>query len=194
MAPAVLVPKVRARSALSSAKLAVLARKWPHRTRGICVLSHTNVAQEQIQTRLGNTVVGRILLDYPHFIDTIHGFVNRFFALPWLRSNGLPAPTVDDDVTSSYRQGVLGDRYHKLEFFLAQHRSSVSQLRICARDLSFDLGGRAFPAGPSTKSFRAAKEAVEAAAKAGYFSGRMRCWRIARPHVPGCGTDSRSCS
>ena len=32
-----------------AAKLLLLARKWPHDTRGICVLSHTNVAREEVQ-------------------------------------------------------------------------------------------------------------------------------------------------
>jgi len=76
------------KTTLIVAKLAILARKWPHRTKGICVLSHTNVAREEIQRRLGDTVFGQRLLGYPHFIDTIHGFVNRFLALPWLNSNG----------------------------------------------------------------------------------------------------------
>ena len=96
------------KTTLIVAKLAILAGKWPHRTRGICVLSHTNVAREQIEHRLGRSVVGQRLLSYPHFIDTIHGFVNRFLALPWLYSNGYPSPTIDDDVTTSYRRSVLG--------------------------------------------------------------------------------------
>src|SRR5690625_2094117 len=50
------------KTTLIVAKLAILARKWPHRTRGICVLSHTNVAREQIERRLGQTMVGQRLL------------------------------------------------------------------------------------------------------------------------------------
>lgn len=41
------------------AKLAILARKWPNSHAGICVLSHTNVAREEIEKRLGNTNEGR---------------------------------------------------------------------------------------------------------------------------------------
>ena len=47
------------KTTLIVAKLAILAQKWPHRTKGICVLSHTNVAREQIEYRLGRTVVGQ---------------------------------------------------------------------------------------------------------------------------------------
>src|SRR5471032_2575911 len=72
------------KTTLVVAKLAILARKWKSSTRGICVLSHTNVAREEIEHRLGSTDVGQRLLGYPHFIDTIHGFVNRFLAVPWL--------------------------------------------------------------------------------------------------------------
>ena len=81
-----------------AAKLLLLARRWPHDTRGICVLSHTNVAREEIQQRLGATAVGARLLAYPHFIGTIHGFVDRFLALPALRSLGLTVDVIDDEI------------------------------------------------------------------------------------------------
>lgn len=81
-----------------AAKLLLLARKWPYDQRGICVLSHTNVAREEIQRRLGATAEGARLLAYPHFIGTIHGFVDRFLALPALRSLGLSVDVIDDEV------------------------------------------------------------------------------------------------
>ena len=56
------------------AKLAILAKKWSYSNAGICVLSHTNVAREEIEERLGNTEIGRKLLSYPHFIGTMHSF------------------------------------------------------------------------------------------------------------------------
>ena len=158
------------KTTLIVAKLAILARKWPHRTKGICVLSHTNVAREEIQLRSGRTVVGQRLLSYPHFIDTIHGFVNRFLALPWLYSNGFPSPTIDNDVTTAYRRGVLANtEYWKVQQFLSNKHSGFENLRICGRDLSFDIGEKPFPSGPSADSFKFAKRAVETAARAGYF-------------------------
>jgi DNA helicase II / ATP-dependent DNA helicase PcrA len=86
------------KTTLLAAKLLLLARRWPHHTRGICVLSHTNVAREEIQERLAATAVGVRLLAYPHFIGTIHGFVDRFLALPALRSLGLTVDVIDDEV------------------------------------------------------------------------------------------------
>jgi hypothetical protein len=110
------------------------------------------------------------LSGYPHFIDTIHGFVNRFLALPWLTSNGYPSPTIDNDVTTAFRRGVLSNRdYWAVQKFLEKKYTGFDRLRVCARDLSFDLGGKAFPAGPGTNTFKLARHAVESAAQAGYF-------------------------
>jgi DNA helicase-2/ATP-dependent DNA helicase PcrA len=123
------------KTTLIVAKLAILARKWPYRTKGICVLSHTNVAGEQIQERLGQTVVGQRLLGYPHFIDTIHGFVNRFLALPWLYSLGYPVQIIDDDI-------ALARRWFKIPQVtrsgLERSHQDRQLMRIC--DTDFGVG------------------------------------------------------
>lgn len=54
------------KTTLLVAKLASLARNWTDRRRGICVLSHTNVARRGIEDRLGGTPEGKKLLKYPH--------------------------------------------------------------------------------------------------------------------------------
>ncbi|MBU1188462.1 MAG: UvrD-helicase domain-containing protein [Gammaproteobacteria bacterium] len=157
------------KTTLIVAKLAMMARKWPHRTKGICVLSHTNAAREENQRRLRGTVVGQQLLAYPHFIDTIHGFVNRFLALPWLNSNGFPVATIDDDVATAYRRRAIGERgYHTVQSFLEKRYSGFDKLRIRDRDLRFDIG-KPFPAGPNTKTHKFARQAIEAATSAGFF-------------------------
>lgn len=157
------------KTTLVVAKLAILAGKWTHRTQGICVLSHTNVAREQIEHRLGRSVVGQRLFSYPHFIDTIHGFVNRFLALPWLLSNGYPSPTIGDDMATAYRRRVLGRDFYKVQAFLSKKQKDFDQLRLSDRQMSFDLGGKPFPAKPSAPTHQLAKRAVESAAAAGYF-------------------------
>ncbi len=86
------------KTTLLVAKLAILAEKWQYRTRGICVLSHTNAARHEIEKHLGNTATGRRLLGYPHYIGTIHGFVNEFLALPLLRSCGHNSTRFDSEI------------------------------------------------------------------------------------------------
>ncbi|WP_275076830.1 UvrD-helicase domain-containing protein [Providencia rettgeri] len=100
------------KTTLLVAKLAILARIWPYRRQGMCILSHTNVAKEEIEKRLGGTEVGRSLLSYPHYIGTIHGFINEFMALPWLRSKGYPIKAIDDDMVKKHRVSCLNWKDH----------------------------------------------------------------------------------
>ncbi|MFW8632084.1 UvrD-helicase domain-containing protein [Vibrio natriegens] len=95
------------KTTLLVAKLALLARNWPHKRKGICVLSHTNVAKDEIKNKLGGTEVGQALLSYPHYIGTIHGFVNEFLAFPWLRSTNIPINIVNKDYAHSWRWNSL---------------------------------------------------------------------------------------
>lgn len=104
------------------AKLALLARYWKSKTQGICVLSMTNAAREEIQERLGETAEGQKLLSRPHFIGTIHSFFSDFLAKPYLNSKGIAIVNIDDDFCRSQRLRTLQkDGYHEVaDFFVAQ--------------------------------------------------------------------------
>jgi hypothetical protein len=85
------------KTTILTAKLAILARKWPCRDRGICVLSHTNVARKEIEQKLNLSPELRRLLHYPHFIGTIQTFVDQFLAIPFLRRERLEVTAIDND-------------------------------------------------------------------------------------------------
>ena len=123
------------KTTLLVAKLAILANQWTDLRRGLCVLSHTNVARHEIERRLGSTAAGQQLLAFPHFIGTIHGFVNEFLAIPWLRSKGFPIEMIDDDI-------VLARRWQKLDHAtrsgLERNRHNENRLKI--RNTALDLG------------------------------------------------------
>lgn len=89
------------------AKLAILAQKWPHENSGICVLSHTNVAREEIEEKLGNTDTGKRLLSYPHFVGTFQSFFDTFVALPWLRSKDIQINIIDSEIVQENRWNSL---------------------------------------------------------------------------------------
>ena len=91
------------KTTLLVAKLAILAKKWNEEGRGICVLSHTNVAREEIQERLGTSDVGKKLLSYPHFIGTFQSFMDIFISMPILRSCGMPVNIVDTEFVTERR-------------------------------------------------------------------------------------------
>src|SRR6266852_284501 len=72
---------------------------------------------------------------YPHFVGTIHGFVNEFLAMPWLRSAGVPIRMIDDEVCLKRRWAKLGFRT-RAALEKAGHSQAI--LRIKTSDL--DLG------------------------------------------------------
>ena len=88
------------KTTLIAAKLILLAKKWPLSDQGICVLSHTNVAKDEIIERLkkSKTLEAQRLLSYPHFIGTIQEFAGKFVAFPSLRSEKIEINYVDTDM------------------------------------------------------------------------------------------------
>lgn len=67
------------------AKLKLLVDRMPlENGAGICVLSHTNVAVDEIRKRLSG-YAGK-LLSYPNYIGTIQSFVDKFVTMPYLRN------------------------------------------------------------------------------------------------------------
>jgi len=86
------------KTTLLAAKLTLLASKWKHSNRGVCVISHTNVAAAEISKRLAGSPQGASLLGHPHFIGTIHSFVNTHLALPFLRTQGTDVDSIDNEI------------------------------------------------------------------------------------------------
>ncbi|MFC8345143.1 UvrD-helicase domain-containing protein [Streptomyces sp. NPDC057280] len=122
------------KTSLIGLKLALLGQAWASPTRGICVLSHTNTAKDEITHRLTATPAGRRLLQYPHFIGTIQSFTNTFLALPALRSRGIEVQTVDDDAYADEALRLLErhPRFRKLNTALG-HRTNGPALVAEAR-------------------------------------------------------------
>lgn len=74
------------KTTLVGLKLLLLLENWHDAYSGVCVLTHSNVAIDEIMLRVGRDVAGSKLLSYPHFIGTIQDFTNTFLALPYARS------------------------------------------------------------------------------------------------------------
>ena len=155
------------KTTLLVAKLAILGQKWTETRCGLCVMSHTNVARREIEARLGNTAAGQRLLGHPHFIGTIHAFVNEFLALPWLRSQGYPIEMIDDGVS-------LRRRWYKLSIATrrALEKNRYTEQRLRFMTVEFNLGevkwGKGH-LGPDTQTYQEMRRACEASAREGYF-------------------------
>ncbi len=144
------------------AKLAILAKKWPYSHKGICVLSHTNVAREEIEKRLGSTEIGRKLLAYPHFIGTLHSFFNTFIGLPWLRSNRYKITAIDNEMT-------LLRRWAKLSYGTKTYleRKMFSHFACESKDypLMFDI-----KCSNTSSSYKNVEKCVNESFSDGYFT------------------------
>lgn len=138
------------KTSLLAAKLLLLAKKWPHARRGICVLSHTNVARDEIARRLAQTEEGAQLLSYPHFIGTIHSFVNQFLAMPMLRSLGQKVDVIDDLVfgEKALARLQLGPFYTLRGYLAKQHNgdSMVTSLFYRGASLAVSVENGTLPA------------------------------------------------
>ena len=137
------------KTTLIAAKLMLLAKKWPSKTQGICVITHTNVACGEIREKLLRVAIGSSLFEYPHFIGTIQEFVNKFLALPLLRSDGLSSIRVDDEICEKFmfnsaRQGTLN--------YLERKRESIANLKINHSDGEFNFP--AFPTPSESDSYK----------------------------------------
>ncbi|OWQ48404.1 hypothetical protein CDL60_07475 [Roseateles noduli] len=158
------------KTSVLAAKLLLLSRKWRNDTRGICVLSHTNVAREEIQRRLGASAEGSRLLTYPHFIGTIHGFIDRFLALPALRSMGFTVDVIDDEVFAKKAVG-LAMRNFSLRAWAQKDDGvlpMVAGLVYRGHDLLLDSEGGALPKS-TAKTYPALQEIKETLTKSGVF-------------------------
>jgi DNA helicase II / ATP-dependent DNA helicase PcrA len=79
------------------AKILILSKKMPFEDgRGICVLTHTNVAINEIKQRAGSAADS--LFQYPNFFGTIQSFVHQFLTIPAYRSEfKKPIIAIDND-------------------------------------------------------------------------------------------------
>lgn len=111
------------------AKLLILASKMPFSDgKGICVLTHTNVAIDEIRERAG--AEANILFQHPNFFGTIQGFVNKYLALPFYRQKfNKPVQAVDGEMfVTSVRAKLKMWKYIGLKKFLEHRRDSDAVL------------------------------------------------------------------
>lgn len=102
------------------AKLIILANRMPlPEGKGVCVLTHTNVAIDEIKAKVGSKA--DILFRYPNFFGTIQAFLHKYVAAAALHYYyGSQIEYVDDDVAKAVLFNKFGklDRKNKLKGFV----------------------------------------------------------------------------
>lgn len=130
------------KTTLVAAKLLILAKKWTETHKGICVLTHTNVARDEIVERLHDHPSGFKLTAYPHFIGTIQQFINTFLALPYARSRGWSLTQLGDHEFSNYFDKVKWRKFRDREknkdywfsYYVIGNRINMNGFYLCADD------------------------------------------------------------
>ncbi|WP_292395446.1 UvrD-helicase domain-containing protein [Methanoculleus sp. UBA303] len=109
------------------AKILILAKKMPFEDdRGICVLTHTNVAIDEIKQQADHAAADA-LFRYPNFFGTIQGFVDQFLAMPGYRSEfQKPIVAIDNDRFFSELERLYSKDY-KLRGWM-EHKGGISTL------------------------------------------------------------------
>ncbi len=94
------------------AKLIILANRLPMADgKGVCVLTHTNVAIDEIKAKIGSKAY--VLFNYPNFFGTIQTFLHKYVASATLHYfYGSQIQYVDNDIAKA----VLLKKYSKLSF------------------------------------------------------------------------------
>lgn len=96
------------------AKLIILSRKMPlNNGQGICVLTHTNVAIDEIKSKLGDK--SDILFKYPNYFGTIQKFIDKYLAIPYFkRKNNENIKSIDDDIYYDYIRKLSKEKYFNI--------------------------------------------------------------------------------
>ncbi|MES4993073.1 UvrD-helicase domain-containing protein [Agrobacterium radiobacter] len=138
------------KTTLVGLKLLCLIRKWTASRQGICVLTHTNVARDEILKCLSGHPSGFALRSYPHFIGTIQEFINTYIAMPSLRSKGMTVTQIDDDHCLNRLERMIS---FGARAYLANRHASLSDLRYRWEDGNLVLNTPAFAAPSQSPSY-----------------------------------------
>lgn len=151
------------KTTLLVAKLGAIMSKWDALGRGVCVISHTNVARNEIGRKLGATSAGNKLLSYPHFVGTIHAFVNEFLAIPWIQANGYTISAIDTEIALDKRWNRLP---YKTKFFL--DKKFLTAWHIQASSPEPEISGMPFKS--DTDTYRAMQASLKKSFDEGIFT------------------------
>ena len=120
-------------------KLLLLMEKWESTSQGICVLSHTNVAKDEVSTRLERTGINHNLNGKPHFVGTIHSFINHFITYQYLFSMGYPPHQINTNLAYEWRRKKIP---HCTKAYLEKNHIKLENIKIESINENFPFGDK----------------------------------------------------
>lgn len=151
------------KTTLLVSKLLLISNKWNFNDCGICVLSHTNVAKEEIKRKILKNNLDKKLLKYPHFIGTIQEFVDKYLAYPIIRNLGYKARIVDTELA---RERINNSLSFKAKSYLEIKNTFIDLTITSINPLQFKMPIGLSPKAPTYTELYAKKEQ---SLKDGYF-------------------------
>ena len=143
------------------AKLDILANKMPFPDkRGILVLTHTNVAVEEVKRKLGYNT--NKILGHPNHIGTFQSFVNKYLAIPrYVKYFGKRPSTIDSSLFEKKLISLL-EKYSVGKWLLARSQENLlnieeflDSLEIYEDKIVLELGSKKKTMVNSTRPFYA---------------------------------------
>lgn len=104
-----------------AAKLIILAKKFPKALKqGVCVITHTNVAVQEIKNKLGS--YSNFYLNYPNHLGTIQSVVDKFFTIPAYKKEYKSSPSIDNDSYFDLIERVKSQDVEKARYYLSTNK------------------------------------------------------------------------
>ncbi|MFN8289462.1 MAG: UvrD-helicase domain-containing protein [Chitinophagaceae bacterium] len=156
-----------------AAKLFILANKLPPTfNKGVCIITHTNVAVNEIKHKLGDA--GARFFKYPNHFGTIQSFVDKFLTIPGYVTEFKKRPyRIDDETYFRYIESKFNSTYNyrKSLFSLSQRSIDPHHLRFSCEDFSLvkSIYGAAIGLNPTTETMVNALKCKTEVLKDGYI-------------------------
>lgn len=132
------------------AKLIILANRMPlPNNQGICVLTHTNVAIDEIKNKLGHKA--DILFKYPNHFGTIQSFVDKFLAIPYysIKFQKRPSQISNDAYIKNLNRSYYAQLarlkkdnlllYNRMCHFFMSNEGLLNNIRLIIKNAKFQL-------------------------------------------------------
>lgn len=112
------------------AKLLILASKLPlPNNAGICILTHTNAAIDEIKKKFGKQASK--IFQYPHYVGTIQTFVDKYLAIPaFIHRYGKRPLKIDNEQFNYEIECPQGVNLYNARFYLNKNHINLSDLRF----------------------------------------------------------------
>ncbi|MBN2838907.1 MAG: ATP-dependent helicase, partial [Fusobacteriaceae bacterium] len=112
------------------AKLIILANRMPLKNnKGICVLTHTNVAIEEIKKKLG--AKSDVLFKYPNYFGTLQSFIDKYLAIPYYKEKYKKNVEMIDD---AYVNAI----YSKIKYWGSLH-ATFKRCKVKASSIKYNF-------------------------------------------------------